>query len=149
MARFEVWLMADAATSAAPGQLRARLGGKTTPFVFCFPARTTSDGVQTPAYVLVRSIVHGRDEQAVVSRAMSQAVDGGLSTTLLKPPVIRRARRFRRSDIERPLSFGGDGPGDAGGDGPAGVREPRRPKPGPPSLQVALPEPGPEATPEG
>ncbi|MFL6099003.1 MAG: hypothetical protein ACJ71T_03510 [Actinomycetales bacterium] len=57
--------------------------------------------------------------------------------------MARRARRRRgRSDrIVAAIMRGRWDDGPEGGPGTAGVREPRRPKPSPSSMQAALPEP--------
>jgi hypothetical protein len=75
-----------------------------------------------------------KSTRADLDRGHIPAHDGGMAR--------RGRRRRRRSDAIMAAMMRGrwdDGP--ESGPGTAGVREPRRPKPSPSSMQAALPEP--------
>ena len=63
-------------------------------------------------------------------------IDAGVAPDARHLSTVRRRRLLRRS-----LTLLGSWDLDGGDDGTAGVREPRRPKPSPPGLRMALTEP--------
>jgi hypothetical protein len=101
-------------------------------------------------FEVIIDVAHGprvsRTVRARCAEAAYQAVRSGLIEAGVEPgarelSTVRRRRMLRRSPILLgSWDLGGfdDGSGD---DGSAGVREPRRPKPAPPSLRLALIEP--------
>lgn len=83
----------------------------------------------------LRERTRARSADAAVHRVASGLLDAGRPPGDLRVLQVRRLRRLGRSRLVVP--GGGPGPDD----GTAGVREPRRPLPAPPSLNVALDEP--------
>jgi hypothetical protein len=83
---------------------------------------------------MFRAPVQADDPRGAAHRAMSQAIDQGMSPQLLGPPIVRLGAFGEGGAVEM-------GPFDDGGPNDGGVREPRRPKDPPPHLTMDLPEP--------
>lgn len=77
----------------------------------------------------VRRRVRARSGGAAYERVIREHVEHGGESSMELAVVTRRGLR-RRSTVLTP-------PGRGDGGGPAGVREPRRPMPGPPGLWAA------------
>lgn len=96
-------------------------------------------------YEVTIDVAHGprvaRKVRARCAEAAYQSVRSGLIEAGVEPgerhlSTVRQRRLLRRT--LQLLGSWGRGDGD---DGTAGVREPRRPKPNPPSLRMAMSEP--------
>jgi hypothetical protein len=82
--------------------------------------------------------VRARCAEAAYQSVRSGLIDAGVEPSAGHLSTVQRRRLLRRS----PMILGTWGYGSDGRDGgPAGVREPRRPKPAPPSLTIELDEP--------
>jgi hypothetical protein len=81
----------------------------------------------------VRRKVRARSGHAAYERVVREHVEAGGEWSMVLAIVTKRGLR-RRATVLTGAQSGGDG-GDDGG--LAGVREPRRPKPNPPSLRTA------------
>jgi len=83
----------------------------------------------------VRRKVRAKSGHAAYERVMCEHLERGGPMSMELAVVTRRGLRFgpgrRRSTV-----LTGQPPSDEGGGGLAGVREPRRPKPAPPSLRA-------------
>jgi hypothetical protein len=84
----------------------------------------------------VSRTVRARSAQAAYQSIRSGLIEAGVAPDAGHLSTVRRRRLLRRS-----LNLIGSWGMGEGDDGSAGVREPRRPKPVPPSLRVALVEP--------
>lgn len=80
--------------------------------------------------------VRARSAQAAYQSVRSVLVESGVELDGRHLSTVRRRRLLRRS-----LRLLGSWDFRGGDDGSAGVREPRRPKPAPPSQRVGLIEP--------
>ena len=98
-----------------------------------------------PRYEVSIDVAHGsrvvrkvraRSPQAAYQSVRSGLIEAGAEPDARHLSTVRRRRLLRRS----PLLLGSWNLGD-GDDGTAGVREPRRPKPSPPSLTIELEAP--------
>lgn len=129
------------AASWGPGLRRSRVDGGILLVVATVKARSP----QVAAHLVDLRVQHlwqalGHDS------AVAVMVDVRAARALVVAGRVIGGRRLLTGSIPR---FGGGpgGPGDQGGDdedgGLAGVREPRRPCPAPPSLSMALDEPRP------
>jgi len=80
--------------------------------------------------------VRARSPEAAYERVCRELARSRVDTSQGGEVTVVRVRRGRRGvQVVGPRGGWGDGPGDSG---LAGVREPRRPKPGPPSLTMEL-----------
>jgi hypothetical protein len=84
----------------------------------------------------VARTLRARSAQAAYQSVRSGLIESGVDLEAGHQSTVRRHRLLRRS-----LKLLGSWDLGDGDDGTAGVREPRRPKPAPPSLRVALIEP--------
>lgn len=99
--------------------------------------RVTIDVARGPRFART---VHARCAEAAYQSVRSGLIEAGVAPGAGHVSTVRRRRLLRRS--LNLLGSWGLGDGD---DGSAGVREPRRPLPNPPSLRMALDEPREEA----
>jgi hypothetical protein len=83
----------------------------------------------------VRRKVRAKSGHAAYERVVREHIEAGGEWSMELAVVTRRGLRRRRATV---LTGMPPGRGDGGGEGGlAGVREPRRPKPMPPSLRMA------------
>jgi len=101
-------------------------------------------------YEVIIDVAHGprvaRTVRAGSPRAAYQSVRSRMIEAGVEPGARHLSTVRRRRLLRRSLTLLGSWDLGGGDDGTAGVREPRRPKPNPPSLRMALIEPREDAT---